>query len=70
MMSQEQLERYRRMTTGQRLKLTLQMIEENEPALLHGPEEVVRRRFELIQRNNDLRNERLIEAFARTGHPS
>ncbi len=68
MMSAEQLERYRRMTPGERLKLTLQMIEENEPYLLRGDPDVVRRRFELIRRENDLRNERILEALSRSSH--
>jgi hypothetical protein len=41
------------------------MIRENEPYLLMGPPEVVDRRFELLRRENDERNRRLLEAFAR-----
>jgi hypothetical protein len=63
MLSAEQIEMYRRMTTGQRLAFTLRMIEENEPALLHGPPEVVRRRFELIERQNNERNQRILETL-------
>jgi hypothetical protein len=66
MLSRETLEEYRRMTLGERLKLTLQMIEENEPALLQGPPEVVARRFELLRRQNDERNRRMLEGIART----
>jgi hypothetical protein len=66
MLSQETLDEYRRMTPGERLALALRMTEENLPALLAGPEHVVRRRFELLQRENDLRNENMLRAMART----
>ena len=66
MLSDETRERYRRMTNSQRLKLTLEMIEAEIPWLLRGSPEVVERRFELLRRENDERNRRLREAFART----
>ena len=37
MLSQDTLERYRRMSPGDRLALALRMTEENIPALLEGP---------------------------------
>ena len=66
MLSQETLEEYRRMTPGQRLELSLQLMREAIPFLLAGPPEVVDRRFELIRRQNDERNRRMLEAIART----
>lgn len=66
MLSKETLERYRRMTPGQRLNLSLQAIDENEEALLYGRKEVVDRRFQLLDRENRLRNENLLRGFART----
>jgi hypothetical protein len=66
MLSPETLEMYRRMTPSERLKLTLQMIEENIPYLLKGPPEVVARRFELLRRENDERNRNMLTAIART----
>ena len=54
------------MTPGQRLELTLEMIRENTPYLLHGPPEVVARRFELVRRENDARNHNMFTAIART----
>lgn len=66
MLSQETLDEYRRMTPGERLELALRMTEENLPALVAGPKQVVRRRFELLQRENDLRNENIRRAIART----
>jgi hypothetical protein len=65
MLSKETLDHYRRMTLDERLQLTLDMIRENTPYLLMGPPEVVDRRFELLRRENDERNRRLLEAFAR-----
>jgi hypothetical protein len=67
MLSPETLERYRRMTDAERLKLTFQMIRENTPALFEGPPEVVARRFELLRRQNDERNRRMLEGIARAG---
>jgi hypothetical protein len=66
MLSPETLEQYRRMTNAERLKLTLKMIEESLPWLLRGTPEQVDRRFELLRRQNDERNRRMLEAFART----
>jgi hypothetical protein len=65
MLSQETLEQYRRMTIGERLDLTFEMMRENTPYLLRGTEGVVSRRFELIERENDLRNERILAALSR-----
>lgn len=70
MLSRETLEQYRRMTPSERLRLTLQMIEENLPYLLRGSPEVVDRRFELLRRQNDERNRRMLEAIARSKKPS
>jgi hypothetical protein len=66
MLSQESIERYRNMTTGERLLLTLKMTGEALPHLLAGPPEVVKRRLELLQRENDLRNQNMLRAIART----
>jgi hypothetical protein len=66
MLSRDTLERYRQMTTGERLQLTLDMIRESTPELLRGPPEVVERRFELLRRQNDDRNRRILEALARS----
>ena len=66
MLSQESREEYRRMSNAERLKLTLQMIRENTPYLLRGTPEQVDRRFELLRRQNDERNLRMLTAIART----
>ena len=64
MLSPETLERYRQMTPGQRLKLTLQMTRENSPYLFQGDPNLVERRFELLRRQNDERNQAMLEALA------
>ncbi len=64
MLSKETLDSYRRMTPGERLALTFEMIQENTPYLLAGRSDVVDRRFELLRRENDRRNERILTALA------
>jgi len=66
MLGSESLERYRRMTASERLRITLQMIEESTPHLLRGTPEEVDRRFELLRRENDERNRRMLEGIAGT----
>ncbi len=66
MLSRQTLEHYRRMTNSERLQLTLEMIREGIPYLLEGTPEQVDRRFELLRRQNDERNRRMLEAIART----
>jgi hypothetical protein len=70
MLSQETLAEYRRMTPGERLELSFAMIRENVPYLLRGRQEVVERRFELLQRENDLRNAGILRGMARLGSPA
>jgi hypothetical protein len=67
MLSPETLDQYRRMTTSQRLRLTLDLIREATPSLLQGTPEQVERRFELLRRQNDERNLRMLTGIARTG---
>jgi len=66
MLSRETLERYRRMTPGERLALTFKLIEEAEPYLFAGTPEEVKRRFELLRRQNDERNRRILDGITRT----
>ncbi len=67
MLSEETIESYRRMTVGQRADIFLEMMRDAVPALLHGPPDVVDRRFELPRRQNDERNRLMREGMARTG---
>ena len=64
MLSDETLESYRRMTPGERLRLTLELQRESEKYLLLGTPEQVRRKFELLERENDARNRAMRTAIA------
>ncbi len=66
MLSEETLNEYRGMSLSEKLTLVLRMIDEETPYLLTGPPEVVDRRFELLRRENDLRNQAMLEAIALT----
>ncbi len=66
MMSAETRERYRRMSPAERLRLTLEMIQEVTPDLLRGTPEQVDRRFALLRGQNDQRNRLMLEGIART----
>lgn len=65
MLSEETLNEYRRMTPGQRFNLTVRAIRESIPHLDSGTPDHVERRFQLIRRENDLRNENMLKAMAR-----
>lgn len=66
MLSQESDERYRNLPLGEKLRLTLEMCRRHKPCLLIGTKEQVERKFELIRRENDLRNENMLEVFRRS----
>ena len=66
MLSPETLEHYRRMSVPERIKLALRMMDEGMGYLLEGSPEVVKRRFELLRRENDARNVNMLTAIART----
>ncbi len=66
MLSPETLERYRRMTPGERLEIAFKLTEEAEAYLFAGTRDQVKRRFELLRRQNDERNQRMLEGLART----
>ena len=69
MLSPETLESYRRMTLGERLRLTLELQEQSEKYMLVGGNDVVQRKFELLHRENDARNVNMLTAIARTKLP-
>jgi hypothetical protein len=64
MLSSETLESYRRMTPGERLRLTFELQKSNERFLLMGTPEQVLRKFELLNKQNDERNEAMLTAIA------
>ncbi len=66
MLSPETLDHYRRMSVPERIKLALRMMDEGLGYLLQGNPETVKRRFELLRRENDARNANMLTAIART----
>lgn len=66
MLHPETLEMYRRMTPGERLKLTLEMTRSNGPAMYFGESSMVERRFKLVRRQNEERNLCALTTLART----
>jgi hypothetical protein len=68
MLSDETLEQYRKMTPGERLALTFRLTQEAETYLFAGTREQVKRRFQLLRRQNDERNLRMLEGLARVKH--
>ncbi|MBX3417038.1 MAG: hypothetical protein KF851_05495 [Pirellulaceae bacterium] len=67
MLSRETLETYRQMTPGQRLEIALEMMRPNMERMFAGTPEMVERRFELLRRQNEDRNRRMLAAISRTG---
>ena len=65
MLSKESLDEYRRMSPSERLLLTFAAIREQTPYLFVGTDEVVTRRFQLLDRENSLRTERILVAMKR-----
>lgn len=65
MMSQETLEEIRKMTLGERLAQSLEMMDANIPYLFKGTPKQVGRRFELLRRQNDERTRMLCEGLSR-----
>ena len=66
MISRETLEMYRRMTPGEKLKLTLEMIRENTPRMFQGTEAEIDRRFEILRIQNHERTLSILRGLART----
>ena len=67
MLSPETLATYKRMTPGERLRLTLDLSRSAWQALLEGSPDIVQRRVERLRRENDLRNERIIACLEKSG---
>lgn len=65
MLSQEQLERYRRMTPGERLRVSMEMTRWNLAFLDTLPPEEARRRWKIILQQHREGNQRLAEALSR-----
>jgi len=63
MLSPETLESYRRMTPGERLRLTIELSRSAWKALSEGSPEIVARRFLRLEQENDTRNRRICEGL-------
>ena len=69
MLSPETLDSYRRMTPGERLRLTLQLTEEAQRGLGQGTSELVARRGTLLLKQNSERTERILAGLRRIQGP-
>lgn len=65
MLSPETLERYRKMSPGERLALAFQLTDEATPYLFYGTPEQVKRKFELLRRENEARNKGILAGIKR-----
>lgn len=70
MLSRETLESYRRMTSSERLTLTILAMEESWPWMLVGPPEIVERRFARLRLENHARTLAIAEKLARHARES
>ena len=66
MLSPETLESYRRMTPGERLRLTIELSRSAWKALSEGSPEIVARRFLRLEQENDARNQRICEGLRKS----
>jgi hypothetical protein len=66
MLSPEKIHEYRQMSISERLRLVLDMCRDSTRFLLSGTPEQIAKKFALIRRENDLRNENMLRAIART----
>lgn len=66
MLSQKSIARYLATSLGDKLRLVLDMCRDSSRFLLIGKPDHVARKFELIRRENDARNENMLKAIART----
>lgn len=64
MLSPETLDRYRKMTPGQRLAIAFRLTDDATPYLFAGTPVQVSRRFELLHRQNEVRNRRILAGLA------
>jgi hypothetical protein len=56
------------MTPGERLAIALRLTDEATPYLFSGTPQQVERKFELLRRQNNERNERILAGIARAKH--
>lgn len=66
MLHPETLQAYRRMTPSEKMAVTVRMMQENAQRFFSAPDDLIQRRLEILRKQNDDRNQRLLVAFART----
>jgi hypothetical protein len=66
MLHPETLAAYRRMTPSEKMSVTMQMMRENAQRFFSAPSDVIEKRLEILRMQNDDRNQRMLEAIART----
>ena len=66
MLHPETLAAYRRMTPSEKMAITLQMMRENGVRFFSAPSEVIELRLDILRKQNDDRNQRMLQAIART----
>ena len=66
MLHPETLAAYRRMTPSEKMSVALQMMRENAQRFFSAPSDVVEKRLEILRKQNDDRNQRMLTAIART----
>ena len=66
MLHPETLEAYRRMTPSEKMAITVRMLQENAQRFFSAPDDVIEKRLEILRKQNDDRNERMLTAIART----
>ena len=66
MLSPETLAAYRAMTPEERLKITFELMDQSSKWLLYGTPEQVDRKFIRLEMQNNERNQRMLEAFAKS----
>ena len=66
MLHPETLAAYRRMTPSEKMSVAIQMMRENAHRFFSAPSDVIDRRLEILRKQNDDRNQRMLEAIART----
>jgi len=54
------------MTASERAAIVVQSMRENWSAMFEGSDETIRKRFELLRRQNDERNRNMLKGLART----
>jgi hypothetical protein len=66
MLSQQTIRSYQSISLDKKLQLVLDMCRESTPFLVTGEPDHVARKFALLKRENDLRNQNMLRAIART----